>query len=151
MRFNKKAVQKELDKTAEELEQNGFMDLANKVDEYNKKLMEASTAEEVQQIRKVFINIDREAQRRLKGNSAPEDDKARNIRRLKARAALRRARRVAERKKALADRKETNSKAKTPVTPRSERVARLLEDRKAKKVSTGNAERFCPYCGAEKE
>jgi len=63
MAFNRKAVQRELDLAATELENAGQTDLAGKVDYYNNRLMQA-TAGEVPLIRRALSRIMEEAKRR---------------------------------------------------------------------------------------
>lgn len=63
MRFNKKALQRQLDLAAQELEDKGYSDLADQVDKTNEKLMHASP-EEIPAIRARLTKINAEADRR---------------------------------------------------------------------------------------
>ena len=67
MWFNKKAVEKELDLAAEELEKFGYVDLADKVDYYNERLMTVKSSKEIPVIRRSLQRIEHEASRRQGG------------------------------------------------------------------------------------
>jgi len=64
MYFNRKAVEKELDLAAEELDSFGYKDLADKVDYYNERLMEVKSSKALPIIRRSLQRIEREATRR---------------------------------------------------------------------------------------
>lgn len=87
MRFNKKALQRQLDLAAQELEDKGYTDLAKGVDEANEKLMKASP-EEIPAIRARLSKINSEADRRS-GKRAPS--KAKMLAKLRQRAKARKA------------------------------------------------------------
>lgn len=139
MKLNKKAVQKELDLAAEELERHGYVDLAHKVDQYNKKLVTSRSEDDIPTIRAGLISVEKESQRRLRAFDRKEIPDARKE---KAKNALQRARRVAERKKALADRKEKRAKSRAKLRPRSSRLGKLLESRTASKGKSLREERL---------
>lgn len=64
MKFDKKAAQNQLDLAAEELENAGFADLAEKIDYYSYRLTQAS-ATEIPLIKRALSRIRQEAQGRL--------------------------------------------------------------------------------------
>jgi len=125
MRFNKKALQRQLDLAAQELEDKGYVDLAKHVDETNKALMEA-TPESVPAIRAKLTKINMEADRR-DGKVAPKAKSA-VVARLKARADARKAPADASlrgaRKGRLAG-KEKGTDLETKVAFLARRLARL--------------------------
>jgi len=120
MWFNKKAVEKELDKAAEELDKFGYKDLADKVDYYNERLMAVKSTKEIPRIRRGLERIENEASRRQgkKGKSKTIDK-----------------RKLAELKKKARDRKIVKAlkerKAKRP-TVRTTRLNALLNKRDKK-------------------
>lgn len=125
MRFNKRAVRKELDLAAEELERHGFSDLANKVDGYNEKLMKLSETDDLQTVRRALARIEREAVRRVSFDEKKEVPK----KDLRARAALDRSRRL-EGKSSRRDRKLSDRRADSKVKSRSDRLTQLIAARK---------------------
>jgi hypothetical protein len=68
MSVDKKAVQKELDLAADEMERLGYMDLAGHVDKYNNRMVEAKSGE-VATIYRALQNICVEAERRVKNTN----------------------------------------------------------------------------------
>jgi hypothetical protein len=115
MRFNKQAVQHELDLAAEELDKSGYKDLADKVDYYNSRLANASETE-LPLIRRSLSRIQSEAQNRIakvEANEKKEESKDS----LKAKLATLRVRRASEKRKAA--------------------LRKLVNERKASKTKAG--------------
>ena len=100
MKFNKTAVQKELDMAAEELEKAGHADLASKVDYYGGRLMTA-TAGEVPLLRRALSRILDEAKRRMAAVEKKEPSEAEK----KAQAATQNTRRAGDARKELFQRR----------------------------------------------
>ena len=100
MKFNKTAVQKELDMAAEELEKAGHADLAGKVDYYGGRLMTA-TAGEVPLLRRALSRILDEAKRRMAAVEKKEPSEAEK----KAQAATQNTRRAGDARKELFQRR----------------------------------------------
>lgn len=119
MWFNKKAVERELDLAAEELDKFGYKDLADKVDYYNERLMEVKSNKEIPAIRRGLKRIENEASRRQKGGKESKTIDKRKLAELKKNA---RERKI---KKALADKKEAKPNART------NRLEALLKKRDA--------------------
>ena len=65
MLFNKKAVQKILDRAAKLFDTAGFEDLADKVDYYNMRLLASESKEEVDILVRALKRVEKEAQRRF--------------------------------------------------------------------------------------
>jgi hypothetical protein len=123
MKLNKKALQKELDVAADELETLGHTDLADMVDHYNDRLMTSATVKDVNLVRRALQRIEREASRR-------EDNKkeaASNVDPTEVKAAIERARKVADEKKASKEKiqEETIQERKSA---RAERLAKDKEE-----------------------
>jgi len=93
MKFDKIAVQGELDSAAAELEKAGHKDLAEKIDYYNSRIANAQ-AEEIHLIARALRRIQLEAKNRL-AKSEPQ------ARATKAQAAVTRARRSSVARKAV--------------------------------------------------
>jgi hypothetical protein len=156
MKLNKKAIQKELDFAAEELERHGYIDLAHKIDQYNTKLMASDDEKEIPAIRAELVKVEKEAQRRLRAFDKKEvDDDARKV---KAKEALQRARRVAERKKVLEDRKTKKAEERGKLKSRSARLDKLFENHVASEKSLREerlarleSAKECPKCGSAVE
>jgi hypothetical protein len=96
MKFNKTAVQKELDMAAEELEKAGHSDLAMRVDYYGDRLMAANAAE-VPLLRRALSRVLDEANRRMK--AVKKEEPPENVK--KAQAATSNVRRVSDERKAV--------------------------------------------------
>lgn len=126
MKFDKKAVQGELDLAAQELENAGYGDLAEKVDYYSDRLVNAH-AKEIPLISRALRRIQLEAKRRLAkdGEDTPQDDKAN-----KAQAAVTKARRSSESRKEVLRRrlKSIHANRKRAL----DRLATLKKARKAR-------------------
>lgn len=120
MWFNKKAVEKELDLASEELEGFGYVDLADKVDYYNERLMEVKSNKELPVIRRALQRIEHEASRRRSGKSENKTIDKRKLAELKKNA---RDRKLA---KVIKDRKEAKPNARTT------RLEALLKQRDKK-------------------
>ena len=86
MWFNKKAVEKELDLAAEELEKFGYVDLADKVDYYNERLMTVKSSKEIPVIRRSLQRIEHEASRRQGGKKESKTIDKRKLAELKKKA-----------------------------------------------------------------
>jgi len=86
MWFNKKAVEKELDKAAEELEKHGYVDLADKVDYYNECLMKVKSEKDIPSIRRGLERIEHEASRRQGKKSGKRTIDKRKLAELKKRS-----------------------------------------------------------------
>jgi hypothetical protein len=121
VKFNKEAVQKQLDLAAEALDNQGLSDLADKVDYLNDKLFNVSSKKEFDLIKKGLANIERTARDRVKKKSE-EDTEEKKLDVLKAR-------RLAEKKKALLQRVQKNVDAKRKIQNRSKKVKELIEKR----------------------
>lgn len=130
MKFNKKAVQRELDKSASEMDQHGYVDLADKVDHFNKRLMEAKTKKEVQEIYRHLARIYREAKRREEPETKPARKPALRKTKTDRRKEVLKARRLSERKKAFLKRRKAQQNKKEKITPRAKAVDNLFEARK---------------------
>lgn len=107
MYFNKKAVERELDLAAEELDGFGYKDLADKVDYYNERLMEVDSSKDLPIIRRSLQRIEREASRRRGGKKESKTIDKRKLTELKKKA---REHKLA---KALKDRKVAKPNART--------------------------------------
>jgi hypothetical protein len=124
MRFDKRAVQRELDLAAEELERAGHFDLAEKVDYYSNRLMQAS-ADEVPLLRRALSRINIEANRRMRYKDEDTDKKR------KARSATLKSRRSSE------HRKETLRRRLKEIAARRKQAASRLDnlrDKRRKRV-----------------
>jgi|GEM_PF-4644051 len=89
--MNKKLVQSYLDRAAEELDEAGFRDLADKVDAFNAQLMATDSPAKHQSIAAELTKIDREASRRTGEVEKPEEDtRATRLAALRRRMAIRR-------------------------------------------------------------
>lgn len=90
--MNKKLVQSYLDRAAEELDEAGFRDLADKVDAFNAQLMASDDDAKRQKIATELSKIDREVSRRTGEAEEPEeeDTRATRIASLRRRMAIRR-------------------------------------------------------------
>ena len=115
MKFNKKAVQDQLDLAASELEKSGFADLAEKVDYYNDRLVK-ETASELPLIRRALQRILHVAKQRLN-----EAHKAHPLKSNKARSAVLKSRRSA------ALRKETSKRRLKTIVAKRKKAAEKLE------------------------
>ena len=120
MWFNKKAVEKELDLAAEELEKFGYVDLADKVDYYNERLMEVKSSKEIPIIRRSLQRIEHEAARRQGGKKKSKTIDKRKLAELKKNARERQLAKVSK------NRKVTKPNARTT------RLEALLKRRDAK-------------------
>lgn len=117
--INKKAVQKELDLAAEELERHGYVDLANRVDQYASLIMKANKDTDLQELRRGIERVQREAKRRSDVFSRKERVNKKALLQNKL-AALRKA-------KSEKVKKEQLSKSG------SEKLAKLIEQARARK------------------
>jgi len=120
MYFNKKAVEKELDLAAEELESFGYVDLADKVDYYNERLMAVKSSKELPIIRRALKRIESEASRRQSGKKESKTIDKRKLAELKKKA---KERKLA---KTIKDRKKVKPNARTT------RLEALLKQRDKK-------------------
>lgn len=108
MKFNKEAVRRELDLAAEDLEKQGFNDLADKVDFYNDRLMRATSSREVDIIRRALARVEKDATARLgKDEEKKASSKEARLESIRAKIRQIRARRVAENKKASSSRRDS--------------------------------------------
>lgn len=127
MRFNKEAVQRELDLAAEEMERHGYVDLANKIDQYASLIMKADEGLDLQEIRRGLERVERESSRR-KANFVEKDEKeviaAKRQLIQKKLAKLREERKQAVRK---------DIEKKQAPNARSEKLAKLIEKARARK------------------
>ena len=123
MWFNRKAIEKELDQAAEELDKFGYKDLADKVDYYNERLMAVKSSKDIPIIRRELQRIENEASRRQNGKKETRTIDKRKLAELKKKA---RQRKIL---KALKTRR-----AKKPNT-RTTRLEALLNKRDGKLAS----------------
>lgn len=128
MKFNKRAIQRELDLAAEELEKHGYIDLADKVDRYTGKLMDITSAKEIPIIRRALARVEREADRRQAGNREITSRKE-----LKSKESVRKSRRTSEQKENRRRRLEDSTLAEKRIRSHSDRVDKLLEEKHAGK------------------
>jgi len=98
MWFNKKAVERELDLAAEELDKFGYKDLADKVDYYNERLMEVKSSKEIPVIRRALKRVEREASRRQGKKENKTIDK-KKLAELKKKARMRKIKTAIDEKK----------------------------------------------------
>ena len=120
MKFDRQAMQGQLDLAADELEKAGFADLAEKVDYYNDRLLQANLSE-IPLIKRALSRVQIEAKKRLKAISTEKKPD-------KGKEAVLKARRSSE------SRKETlRRRLKTIAANRkkaAERLAALRDDRR---------------------
>lgn len=121
MSISRKSAQRQLDIAAEELEQAGWADLAEKVDYYNNRLAAADNGE-IAIIARALSRIQIEANKRMK-NAARKEDKPEKEK--KAHAATMKARRASE------NRKEALRKKLREIAARRKRTANRLEKLRA--------------------
>ena len=122
--LNRKAIQRELDLAAEELDRQGYKDLADKVDLYNTKLQRASSRE-IPLIRKALINVQEEADRRANRKDNPRTSS------LNKEAELAKRRALLERWKARRAH-ETGLEARREAM-RREKLRKVLAERRAER------------------
>jgi len=123
MKLNKKALQKELDVAADELETLGHTDLADMVDHYNDRLMASATVRDVNLVRRALQRIEREASRREDNKKEASSD----VDPQEVKEAIDRARKVAEEKKAGKE-KEQEEKIQERKHARAERLSENKEE-----------------------
>jgi hypothetical protein len=122
MKFNKTAVQHELDMAAHELEKAGFTDLAETVDYYANRLINA-TAGEVPLLRRALSRILDESKRRIQTAQPKEPTTAES----KARTAVDKTRRASD------DRKEVLKRRLLEIAAQRKQAAQRLEALRAKR------------------
>ena len=125
MKFNKQAVQHELDMAAHELDKAGHKDLAEKVDLYGDRLMKA-TAGEVPLLRRALSRVLDEAKRRM-GAAQQEEQPERAA---KAQHAVERSRRASDSRKEVLKRRLMAIAAKRKHATR--RIEALRDQREAR-------------------
>jgi hypothetical protein len=121
MKFNKDAVQKELDLAAHELEKAGHKDLAERVDYYGDRLMKV-TAGEVPLLRRALSRVLDEAKRRMQGAKQQPSAAA-----TKAHHAVARSRRASD------PRKEALKRKLMEIAAKRKQAARRLESLRARR------------------
>jgi len=138
MKFDKQAVQRELDKASEALDRAGHADLAARIDYYSDKLITASEQEEPL-IRRSLARVYNEAKRRMNASVENLSEKA-----VKAKEATTKSRRSSDQRKATAKkrlvavaakRKEALKTLSALKTARKERVKKVAKVKKVKKVA----------------
>lgn len=136
MRLNKEAVQRELDIAAEAMEKHGYVDLANKIDQYAGLIMQATETTDLQEIRRGLERVEREASRRKTAFIAKDEKEVVAMKRQVLQKKLAKLRE--ERKHAVLENQE-----KQIPNARSEKLAKLIEsakERKAKKTLEARVE-----------
>ena len=140
MWFNKKAVERELDLAAEELDKFGYKDLADKVDYYNERLMEVKSSKEIPAIRRSLQRVEREASRRRQGKTktAKTVDK-RKLDELKRKARARKIKKALDEKKAKpntrTNRLEALLKKRDAQISKEDKVASLKDKVKTRRLA----------------
>lgn len=141
MKFDKKALQRELDLAAEELEKVGYSDLALKVDKYNSFLMEGATKKHIPAIRRSLARITREAKRRFDASKRPayvsEEHAKDESKKAKVREFLETARKAKEKKvtEGAPSKKEPKEEPKKEKKDlKASRKERLSQDRLASRL-----------------
>ena len=145
MWFNKKAVERELDLAAEELDKFGYKDLADKVDYYNERLMEVKSSKEIPVIRRALQRVEQQASRRQASRRQAGKTKGsrtvdkRKLDDLKKKARMRQLRKaLAERKSrpnARSNRLEALLKRRDAQIAKEERVTSLKDKVKARRLA----------------
>jgi hypothetical protein len=128
MKFNKEAMQNQLDLAAHELQRAGFMDLAEKVDYYAFRMMTASISE-LPLIKRALSRLEQEAKKRLDAMhkvELPEDAD-------KAQKAVMNARRAAD------PRKETLARRLKTLVAKRQQAKRKLEALRASRTQRRSA------------
>jgi len=140
--MNKKLIQSYLDRAAEELDEAGFRDLADKVDAFNSQLMAPDSETKRQSIAAELSKIDREAKRRVGEPEEPEAKEAEETEKEDTRSA-----RLASLKRRMAIRRRLKAKMAERTEQRQEnlararRMARLARARREDAVEDDVAER----------
>lgn len=140
MWFNKKAVERELDLAAEELDKFGYKDLADRVDYYNERLMEVKNNKEIPAIRRSLQRVEREASRRRQGKTKKSKtiDK-RKLAELKKKAQMRKIKKAKEEKKtkpnARTNRLEALLKKRDARIAKEDKVNSLKDKVKARRLA----------------